>query len=277
MTFDGLVRRGSAVLHVPAGAETLQLDTDWWFPAGAPLGLVWLQHGFTRRAHHVADLARCLAEAGALVLAPTIGSYGRFWMNGSRLQRAVADLLSGDRPGLVRAFEQAAGSVGVEPAALPARVVLSGHSAGGNLVTVVGSQLADDPRVAGLVVYDPVSRSGSMDVALAAIEGPVFAVTAPPSRCNAGGSGERALRRARPSGFVGVRLPGGTHVDAEGTSTTRAAALVCGRPGVREVATLQELGSRWTVDVLVGRASGEGYPGGRVFERLRAAGTIQAL
>ena len=273
---DGGVQVGHSTLAVACGPQGTRLAADWYFPQmrKAP-GLVWVQHGFFRTKRNVATLARYLAEhTGAVVVAPTMPSnfldQQGCWINGAPMQRAVAALFSGPRTALRESAEAAfGGRIG-----LPRRFVLTGHSAGGNLATgAAGLTTLDGGAVAdlrGVVMYDGVDAAGSMARALALLTGrddrPVLQIAAPPSSCNAAGTGTRALVAARPGRFVGVLLEGGTHVDAEGPDGDPLAQLVCGRPLAVNVEALRSIAADWVGDLLTGSSHGitGGVPGERI-------------
>jgi hypothetical protein len=78
----------------------------------------------------------------------------------------------------------------------------------------------------------------------------VWTIAAPDSRCNAGGRGTSLLQLARPGRFVGVRLAGATHLDAEGTGSGPVARLVCGAPHTANIDALRALAVDWITHLL---------------------------
>jgi len=259
--------RASAPLDLGSRGKHGALAAVWWLPPAPPTGLVWLQHGFSRHPKHLASLASSIASAtGALVLTPAVSSNflrrRGAWINGEAMHRNVADLFASDRVELQRSLRRAASSAGLTDVVLPARYVLGGHSAGGNLALGSAGWIAagDDERalgdLAGVVMLDGVDRAGMMAKALARLDGerrkPVWTIAAPDSSCNAKGKGTRALRGSRPDGFVGVLLEGGTHVDAEGDDSGTAAERVCGRPLAENVAAVKVLAADWVTNLLGG-------------------------
>ncbi|MCC5953489.1 MAG: alpha/beta hydrolase fold domain-containing protein [Acidimicrobiia bacterium] len=281
------VETGDASLELPCGPGTT-VSTTWYFPVDRqPEGLVWLQHGFSRSRAVVNDLARAHTARNHVVVAPSVGSFGGCSINTPELRAAVTEVLADFSPNgaLRQSADAAAVAAGRTPAPLPERVVVSGHSAGGALATVVGAGLATHPeplvreRLAGVVLLDPVESNGAMAAALPALaDTPVLTVSAPPDSCNASASGTAALVAAR-HGFVGVQLDNGCHCDAEGASTNFLCTLVCGSPRQPDINSLQFLATVWTADMvrglpLEGRAA---YPGSDLYGLLVDEGIVSVL
>jgi hypothetical protein len=260
----------TAALTLPCRREGTTVAVDWYRPPGDPTGLVWLQHGFSRRKRHVASLAAAVAAStGAVVVAPSIGSgfWSRSgcWINGDAMHRAIADLLAGRFEWL----QASATSAGLE--SLPSSFVLAGHSAGGNLATAVAGHLAEAPPdrgpgfggLRGVVLFDGVDHGGAMGAALDRLSGerfrPVWTIAAPDSSCNAKSSGTKALQQGRPGQFVGVRLTTGSHVDAEGPDGGHMASVVCGAARAENVAAVRTLAASWIGALLAG------HPGDALF------------
>lgn len=257
------VTAGAADLRLPCGPAGTTVHANWWFPeTRRATGLVWVQHGFLRTSRNITTLARSIAaHTGAIVVAPNLSSNpfdpAGCWINGAPMHRAVAAALA-ERTALRRSARAARG----RPVALPRQFVLTGHSAGGNLATAAaGATTAPGGAIADLqavVLYDAVDANGAMEAGLARLTGaddrPVLQIAAPPSACNAGGSGTRALARARPDRFIGVLLRDGTHIDAEGPDTGPIAPLICGTPRPANVRALRVIASSWIAAALAGRA-----------------------
>jgi hypothetical protein len=221
----------------------------------------------------VAGLARAIAAgAGAIVVAPSVGSNpaspSGCWINGRALHRGVARLFGDCFGALQASADAAADDAAVARISLPREFVLAGHSAGGNLavsaaglttvVTLDGR--TGSPAVVtslrGVVLLDAVDQGGSMQAGLERLRvdhhRPVRTVAAEDSRWNAAGRGTTLLRRARPGEFVGVRLAGGTHIDAEGDDAGRLVRLACGTPRPENVSALRSLAAGWIGDLLTG-------------------------
>lgn len=281
------VRTAQVDLRLPCGSGTT-VKARWAFPAeGTPTGLVWLQHGFSRSAAQVQDLAASYARRGYAVVSPSVASFGSCSINETSLHTAIASVLAGAGPGsaLGSSHDAARRSAGLPAAAVPTRFVVSGHSAGGALATVVASRLATDPsgpvraRLAGVVLLDPVENGANgMQTALPSLASvPLLVVAAPGGICNSQASGTARVRAAR-TGFIGVRLPSGCHCDAEADTTDGLCTLTCGTPKPANEAALKRLAADWADDMLRGRRVDEAvYPGGTWYEDQRRAGVIVTL
>ena len=263
------VTRGTSTVQLPNSAGR-SVDADWYFPnqAEEPVGLVYLNHGFFRSNTNMASLAVQLAErTNSIVVAPTISSNpfatDGYTINGEPMQRAVASLFAGDRIELTASASAAAGKAIV----LPRQFVLSGHSAGGNLAAAVARYTTDNgaaDELRAVVMLDGVDNGGAIAAAAERLDGiPIYQIAAECGSCNAFGSGTNALVAARPDSFVGVLLKGGTHVDAEGASTSFPAALVCGFPIEANVSALQTIAADWITDVFTGSQIGVYGAGGQ--------------
>jgi len=155
---------------------------------------------------------------------------------------------------------------------LPRQYVIAGHSAGGNLAAAAAGYTTTDDAVDDLravVMFDGVDRDGVIASAAARLTGaydrPIYQIAGECSSCNAFGSGTTALVNARPDRFVGVRLEGGTHVDAEGRSAGLLASLVCGFPQPRNVEAVPAIAAGWITDAFTGSDVGVyGEPGQRI-------------
>ena len=269
-----LVTRQTSTLEVGCGCgETL--DADWYFPnqAEEPAGLIYLQHGFFRSKANVSALAVQLAEqTNSVVVVPTVASnpfaQGGCWVNGDAMHRAVAGLFVGDMAALTASATAAAG----HPVILPTQFVLAGQSAGGNLAASAAAYTVDNgaiDRLRAVVMFDGVDNGGRIAAGSAALTGvnarPVFQIAADCALCNVFGAGTSALVDSRPDGFVGVRLEGGKHTDAEGASSGLVGTLTCGVPDSANVAAVPVIAAGWINDVFTGSQNGLYGAGGERF------------
>ncbi len=268
------VTRGMSTLDVGCGCGQ-QLEADWYFPnqPEEPVGTIYLQHGFLRSKSNMSGLAVQLAEhTNSIVVVPTVSSNpldpDGCWINGDPMHRAVANLFSGDRTALTDSASAAAG----RPVTLPRQYVIAGHSAGGNLAAAAAGYTTTSDAVGDLravVMFDGVDNGGAIASAAGRLTGaydrPIYQIAGECSSCNAFGSGTVALTDARPDRFVGVRLEGGTHVDAEGSSAGPLAWLACGYPQPRNVEAVPAIAAGWIVDAFTGSDVGVyGEPGQRI-------------
>ena len=260
-----LVTRRSSELEVGCGCGDT-LDADWYFPnqSEEPTGLIYLQHGFFRSKANVASLALQLAEqTNSVVVVPTVASnpfaQGGCWVNGDAMHRAVAGLFAGDMAALTASASAAAGHQVV----LPTQYVLAGQSAGGNLAAAAAGYTTHNDaidRLRAVVMFDGVANGGGIAEGAAKLTGaaarPVFQIAADCGLCNAFGSGTSELVDARPDTFVGVRLEGGKHTDAEGASSGLIGMLTCGIPDSANVVAVPAIAAGWINDVFNGTQDG---------------------
>ncbi|MCU1371940.1 MAG: hypothetical protein JWO77_3134 [Ilumatobacteraceae bacterium] len=253
----------------------------------APTGFVWLQHGFARSNDALIDLQKAYAARGWIVVSPTISAFGTCSINAAVLHQGIATLLAGSTAGgsaLEASYDAARTKLGLPAANLPSAFALSGHSAGGAAVTVVGGALASNPsgavssRLKGIVLLDPVENADNgMAANLPKLTGTtVLTISGGDSSCNSNSSGTKVLLPKR-TGFAGVRLPSGCHCDAEGDSTDALCTLACGTPKAANKAALKHLAGDWVTDILRAKANPSAYPGGEYYEKTKAAGTITTL
>jgi pimeloyl-ACP methyl ester carboxylesterase len=271
-------------------------DVDWYFPTGTPRGLVYLQHGFSRSNGNLQDLAEHYATAGFVVFAPTLPSASLFGCtvnnigNNTEYLDNVADLLgkatdSNDKLG--RSYNDARIKAGRSGLPLPSTYILSGHSAGGEVVSYVANKLrtsypAQFAKVKSLILLDPVNSPVGLSMAdafngLKTTSLPMYAISSPPYTANSNASGTVELTTDVPRPFLGVRLTTGCHCDAEGASTDGLCTLTSGTPQGQNVTALQALAVAWAVDGAAGTVTGGYYPGGGYYDGLLAAGITQTL
>lgn len=263
----------ATVVRAPVTVGGQVYTADWFVPAGEPVALVTVQHGFTRGCGNVRETGLVLAGAGLLGLclnAPMAGG-----------NPALADALAAAIAG--GAVTAPAGAV------LPARIVVGGHSAGGLFASRLGFALAAlaPSRLAGAVLFDPVDAGTALAPNLRAISAtgqrPVRAVNANPGPCNANGNAGPALAALRAEAlaaggdaFVGVQLiDRSSHVDVEGRDTNLLGSATCGVPRRANSEVLRTLAARWAADAAAGTRGTDAYPGGPFVDGLVAAG--QAL
>lgn len=287
---SGTAAPGSATGEPPAAAAPERLESvlelggerlaaEWHLPApaaGAPRGLVTLQHGFMRQCHHLRGTAAAIARAGLATLCLNTSVAG----GNPELARRLADALAAGRLRLPGGGE------------LPARIVVAGFSAGATFAVMLGARLAEvaPARVAGAVLLDPVAAR-AFEPALQRLsaqgERPVLSLAAKSDGCNARHNAHPALHRmaeaaraAGREGFAGVVFGArSTHMDVEGEDTDWLAFMACGRlwPDAAIVATLRSLAAAWAADLIEGRRSGTAWPGGAMLEPWLAQGTLRLL
>ncbi len=172
-------------------------------------GVAVLAHGFSRDRTRDRDLARALAEAGIVAIAPDLPHLVDYWGN----SHAVADV--------VTALEH--GAFGLAPTPR-SRVLLIGTSAGAVATVIAASKL---PGIGGWIGLDPVDRSGTATRAAAKLAAPAVVLLGDPSVCNLFGSG-KSVAQAVPTLIRSQRIRGASHCDFEGP-TNSFCRNVCGR------------------------------------------------
>lgn len=208
-----------------AEGEGKEVPADWYIPKTAedapPDRLIYLQHGFLASGPWYSHTAAALAErTNSIVVAPTITSnffaLDGCWLGGAPMHEAMAGLFSAGNSALA----DSAHTAGYD-GPIPDRVVLMGHSLGGGAVSGMAGHMAGDARVdrlAGVVLLDGVAlgdpalmteslRNVPLDI-------PIYQLAAPVYMWNNFGAGLDALAAARPTGFIGVTLVNGSHVDS---------------------------------------------------------------
>jgi hypothetical protein len=260
----------SDVIDTTVNVAGTEYPARWWLPAGTPVGLALVEHGFTRRCQNIDGTARALRDQGLLALCLTVP-------------------LSGGNPVLADALAALVvnGLTAPDGQPLPQAWMVGGHSAGGDFAVRLGSTLAQlaPSRIRGAVLWDPVpSGSGFIDGLRALSAGgarPVLAVTANPGPCNANGNVlpplrtlQQELTAAGADAFVGLQLiDRSTHTDVEAENTNRYAWAACrqGPPRRWNVDALRELSATWARDIVTGARSAAAYPGGATVEALIGA------
>ncbi|MFF2555287.1 alpha/beta hydrolase [Nocardia sp. NPDC058058] len=268
-------------VDIGCAADTLHQSADWYLPTGTPRALVWIQHGFARSDTQVGALARSFADAGYLVFTPSLPF---MQLSGCTLQNLgdnsgflnhVAELFgtAADPGGALAASLAAAASRAGQPApALPHDLIFLGHSAGGEAVTFVADRIRSTypdawSGLRGVILLDPVKSFVGDNIARA-LSGldptglPILTISAPPALCNSFGLGTAAVQSQLHRPFVGVRLHGGAHTDAEGDSSDLLGTLFCGTPTPVNSGALRTLALGWSDDFLTG-ATGSAEPQAR--------------
>ena len=299
----------SAVTAAPAAVSSSDIATEcagkpvrvaarWYFPPGEPSAIVWLQHGFSRTAANLDSVARAYAQAGFLVVSPTLDSVN---LGGCAVAYNIADNAafartiggvfgSGRDTGspLATSLREARDSAHRPDVTMPYRMIFSGHSAGGEFVVVAADALRRaDPvayrRLAGLMLFDPVNSFFGVNFAtaaasLAAAALPIRVIASQPSVSNNFGQGVSVLQETTRQEFLGSRLVTGIHIDAEGESTDligELSELAVPRP--RNGRVIRALATGWSSDMVSDTATPTYYPGGRYYDLLLETRTVTTL
>lgn len=207
------------VLRVDVTLEGRSRAVDIYRPAGVPLGVAVIAHGFARsRARH-ADLGRALAAWGVTAVIPDLPNVLNLWGNGDAIVELVGKLERGE----VAPMHVARG-----------RIVLVGTSAGGLATVLAAAQL---PGIAGWVGLDPVDRTGTGAAAAAQVASPAVVMLAEPSLCNLVTSGE-AIAEALPHRLRTLTVTGASHCDFEDPTNAMCEAA-CGHGSAEVRATIR--------------------------------------
>jgi hypothetical protein len=301
----------STTTAIPCANFTYRAPTDWYFPASAPVGLVWMQHGFVENKQVWSSLASQIAESkevwsavasrvadrGYLVVATTLPTVNLFGCtvenlgNNSGFLDNIADVFAtkDDPTGpLAVSFASAAAKAGRPARPLPNRLVFVGHSAGVEAVEYVAEHLHTSypptfAQLRGLVSEDGVKSfiGSNTDDALSGLSGTTVLIYATASRsylCNAFQSGTKAIKKylaGRP--FLGVNVTTGVHGDALGPSSPFYENLVCGFPRDANVDAVWQLTQGWITDMFSGTTTPDFYPGGALYTALQDGDIISTL
>ena len=199
------------------------------------------------------------------------------------IERAVAALFGGDRSALTASAAAAAG----HPVTLPQKVVLAGHSSGGNLVAAAAGYLAGYPaapgtgNLKGVILFDAV-HDGDATTGMAKLKGanavPVMSISAPPCGCNSNGAHTNTTINSAPDMFVGIMLVGGGHLDAEGASTDSLGIAGCGPAATpQNAAAVPTITAAWINDVFTGSDTGIYAPAGTLIPVNGATARVLAV
>ncbi|WP_196139555.1 PKD domain-containing protein [Aliikangiella sp. G2MR2-5] len=232
-------------------------QATWYLPDGPAQGWVLLQHGFQRNKSNLDDLATHLMDNGLLVL-------------------TVNASVTGGNASLARDFADDLVDNSITPpngVALPEKMVLAGHSAGGLFVSYMSGRLVERsfPNLQGVMLYDPVDKDDGMEANLqSAINSgsKVLSILANSSSCNSSNNALQPLTNLSEP-FVGIKLTNNSkHTDVEGSSTGGIITWVCGTPKDYNVAYLKEFSTAWIKDMISGTVSSSYYPGGDSLNQL---------
>lgn len=288
--------RVSNTVDVRCQFLTYTVETDWFFPAGTPRALVWLQHGFTEENGNWDETARKLAESGYLAMATTLPTADIFGCtvqnigNNTPFLDDVAAMLAGlgtPTSALGRSHADAAAKAGRAGQAMPSKLLMSGHSAGGEAVLFVANRLRTDhaatfAKLQGIVLADPVNSfiGNNTDVALTGLATtslPIYSLASPPNSCNSDQSGTRSLIAKLPGRFHGAQVTTGSHGDVFGASVPDLEVATCGAPQAANVTATRTLLIGWFGGMVEGTPNPAFHPGGTLFAALVANGTITPL
>lgn len=246
-----------------AGAR---VSSTWYVPATNAKGWVVLMHGFARNKGHMKDLATRLQKSGLIVFTPSVGV-------GQINSSAFLDALGS----AVRELK----SVPTTDLALPARVVIAGHSAGGKNAAALAASLraSAGDMLAGVVLLDPVDRDGTLQKAISELNGTgteILSILAKPGTCNANGNAGPLLKELDAS-FKGLRFEAGTHCDAEGASSDALCRIACGQGTPKTVNNTLDFSVNWITGFVNGSKDARFFPGGTRFEEVIGASEAAPL
>ncbi len=244
--------------------ETVDLggnrQATWYLPDSPSNGWVLLQHGFQRNKSNLDDLATHLMDNGIMVL--TINSDVS---NGNpSLARNIADDLV-DNP-----------LTPPNNMALPNKLVIAGHSAGGLFMSHLGGRLVERSyaNLYGAILFDPVDKNNGMQPTLQSMIDnnlPVLSILANSGSCNSSNNALQPLRNLT-SSYVGIKLTDNSkHTDVEGSSTGGIITWLCGSPKAHNIAYLQDFALHWAQDMISGNITADYYPNGNKVNELLAA------
>lgn len=287
----------SNTVAIKCAAATYSTPTDWFLPAGTPKGLVWLQHGFTETKADWDEMGRKLSAEGYAAMATTLPTADLFGCtvqnigNNTAYLNNVASMLSGmgsSTSAIGKSWADATSKAGRSGLAMPTKLTMVGHSAGGEAVLYVANRMrtaspAAFANLKGLVLADPVKSfiGDNTDASLTGLKGttlPIYSMAAPGGSCNSEQSGTKALTSILTNrSFHGAQTTSGTHGDVFGGSVPGTVKLACGTPSAANVAATQSLTIAWLKDQTAGTTTATWYPGGANYQALVTAGTIVTL
>lgn len=236
------------------------VPADWYVPENPdPDRLIYFQHGFITNASPYSYTIASLAEStDSIVVAPSVTSNffatDGFWLAGTPMQQAIANLFAGDRAALTASLTAAFG----DDVALPDSFVFAGHSYATQTLIGAASRMVNDngtiDDLAGIVLFDGVTSFVTDVPALDTLPGdlPVYNIASPPYYWSGYGRLSTALANARPGEFVGVQLVNGVHVDSMqgGNPLVQLGGyLATGTSRPENIAAVKILASGWINDM----------------------------
>lgn len=256
------------VLNTQTTVAGTSWNADWYLPDATPIGLMTVQHGFSRGCGNLRDVSINLMHQGIMVMCLNAPMSGGNPSLGQALGDLIADgkLLPPDnRP-------------------LPTKFVVGGHSAGGHFASVVGKRLADRGAAGfkGAVLFDPVAASGFTDNLIGISAGGtrgVFALTSNSNLCNQFNNAHGALRTIS-NPFTGVQLTRkSTHVDSEGYNTDFLGYSAClqASPNGTNIQIVKDMSGVWAADLLNGTRNPDHYPGGNYITTHQKWGNLKPI
>ena len=251
-----------------------RVAANWYYPKvddgdPPPTQMILLNHGLLALGPMYSYTAAHLAEeTQSIVVTPSLPSNvfagDTYWLGGTGMASAIADLFVGDRAALTRSALDAgyATQYGLDPAKakLPQQFGLAGHSLGGNLVAAAAGFLAENRAaddLVGVIMLDGVPTGTTMVDALRKLDDyealtghyiPIREIGAPPNLFNSTSDVNEALTAARPGRFNGVVLTDGVHMDSMrgGNPLIQFAAyLVAGFPQPQNPPAVDALTAQW--------------------------------
>ncbi len=251
-----------------------RVAANWYYPKvdegdPPPTQMILLNHGLLALGPMYSYTAANLAEeTQSIVVTPSLPSNvfagDTYWLGGTGMASAIADLFDDDRAALTKSALDAgyATQYGLDPATakLPQKFGLAGHSLGGNLVAAAAGFLAENGAaddLVGVVMLDGVPTGSTMVDALRKLDEyealthhyiPIREIGAPPNLFNSTSDVNEALTAARPTRFNGVVLTGGVHMDSMrgGNPLIQFAAyLVAGFPQPQNPPAVDALTAQW--------------------------------
>lgn len=228
-----------------------------------PQAIITLQHGFMRKRTNMYDLANQYAQKGFAVFLTDLSTNQ---MNSTSFAKEYMKALLGGLPPLQK-----------QP--LPEPLLVSGHSLGGLFASFLLKEAQDLEalRVKGAVLLDPVDKNGNMDKTFQSLKKPesIYGILGQPSSCNSQSNATKPFQKL-PQEFLGIRLKGGSHCDAEGKTSNWKCSMMCGSSSPINIQNLQTFATSWALSLLEGGQEPY-FPQGEVYENLLLEGRFQSI